>query len=44
MIEVLHRKDIPLGGFSGLKEHRLVMNPKLFGQNPVQGLGMASVI
>ena len=30
MIEVLHRKDIPLGGFAGLKEHRLVMNPKLF--------------
>ncbi len=30
MIEVLHRKDIPLGGFAGLKEHRLVMNSKLF--------------
>ncbi|WP_415406103.1 pirin family protein [Sulfurovum sp. CS9] len=32
MIEVLHRNDLPLGGFAGLKEYRLVMNPKLFGQ------------
>jgi quercetin 2,3-dioxygenase len=32
-IEILHRDDLPLGGFAGLKEHRLVMSPKLFGQD-----------
>ena len=30
-IEVLHRRDLALGGFAGLKEHRLVMSPKSFG-------------
>ncbi len=30
-IEILHRDDLPLGGFAGLKEHRLVMDPKAFG-------------
>jgi redox-sensitive bicupin YhaK (pirin superfamily) len=30
-IEILHRDDLPLGGFAGLKEHRLVMSPKIFG-------------
>jgi len=30
-IEVLHRDDLALGGFAGLKERRLVMAPKLFG-------------
>jgi redox-sensitive bicupin YhaK (pirin superfamily) len=37
MIEVLHRNDLPLGGFAGLKEHRLVMNSKLFGQQAGSG-------
>lgn len=31
-INILHREDLPLGGFAGLKEHRLVMSPKIFGQ------------
>lgn len=30
-IDILHRNDLPLGGFAGLKEYRLVMSPKLFG-------------
>ncbi len=30
---ILHRDDLPLGGFAGLREHRLVMSPKLFGQH-----------
>jgi len=30
-IDILHRDDLPLGGFAGLKEHRLVISPKLFG-------------
>ncbi|GKT13027.1 MAG: quercetin 2,3-dioxygenase [Thiomicrorhabdus sp.] len=41
--EILHRNDLPLGGFAGLKEYRLVMQPDLFkGKDPVQswtGLG-----
>ncbi len=32
MIEVLQRENLPLGGFAGLKEHRLVMSSKLFGE------------
>jgi redox-sensitive bicupin YhaK (pirin superfamily) len=30
-MEKLRRDDLPLGGFAGLKEHQLVMNPQLFG-------------
>ena len=36
-IEILHRDDIPLGGFAGLKEHRLLMSPELFGQHANPG-------
>ena len=32
MIEVLQRDNLPLGGFAGLKEHRLVMSSELFGE------------
>lgn len=31
-VSVLHRDDLPLGGFAGLREHRLVMDPKAFGR------------
>lgn len=30
-MEILHREDIPLGGFAGVREHRLVMDPRAFG-------------
>lgn len=30
-LSVLHRDDLPLGGFAGLREHRLVMGSKVFG-------------
>ena len=30
-IEILNRDDLKLGGFAGLKEHRIVMDPKAFG-------------
>ena len=45
-IEVLHRNDLPLGGFAGLKEHRLVMSPELFGQhaNPGAWPGIAGFV
>jgi len=31
-LSILHRDDLQLGGFAGLKEHRLVMSPNLFGE------------
>ncbi len=30
-LEVLHRDTLPLGGFAGLTEHRLVTDPRAFG-------------
>ena len=30
-MEILHRDDLTLGGFAGLREHRLVMGSKVFG-------------
>jgi redox-sensitive bicupin YhaK (pirin superfamily) len=30
-IEILHRDDLLRGGFAGLKEHQMVMDPKVFG-------------
>ena len=30
-MQVLHRDSLPLGGFAGLREHRLVMGSKAFG-------------
>lgn len=42
-LTILHRDDLPEGGFAGLKEHRLVMDPKLFGSgaNPGTWPGIA---
>ncbi|MGV7221067.1 MAG: pirin family protein [Nitrospinales bacterium] len=31
-LEVLHRDDLKLGGFGGLTEHRIIMDPRAFGQ------------
>lgn len=31
MMEILKRDSLPEGGFAGLKEHRLIKEPKLFG-------------
>jgi hypothetical protein len=30
-MQILHRDDLHRGGFAGLREHRLVMDPKAFG-------------
>ncbi len=30
-LQILHRDDLKLGGFAGLKEHQLVMDSKVFG-------------
>lgn len=31
--QILHRDDLPLGGFAGLKEHRLVMDERAWGRH-----------
>lgn len=31
--QVLHRDDLKLGGFAGIREHRLVIDPQVFGIN-----------
>ncbi|RKZ62143.1 MAG: pilus assembly protein [Gammaproteobacteria bacterium] len=39
-LQILHRNDLPLGGFAGLKEHRLVVDEKVGGNNESwNGLG-----
>ncbi len=45
-IEVLHRDDLPLGGFAGLREHRLVMDPKAWGGrvNPTAWPGIGNLV
>ena len=30
-MKILHRDELPRGGFAGLREHRLVMDPRAFG-------------
>jgi len=32
-IQILHRDDLKLGGFAGIREHRLVIDPTVFGNN-----------
>ncbi|MCH9658385.1 pirin family protein [archaeon] len=32
-MQVLNRDDLKLGGFAGIREHRLVIDPKIFGDN-----------
>lgn len=36
-IDILHRDDLPLGGFAGLKEHRLVTDSKAWGSHSAPG-------
>lgn len=33
VLQILHRDDLKRGGFAGLREHRLVMNPQVFGSS-----------
>jgi hypothetical protein len=44
--EILHRDDIPRGGFAGLREHRLVMDPSAWGPyaNPTAWPGLGSFV
>jgi len=40
MMQVLHKTSLPLGGFAGLKEHRLVVDERIGGRNDTwNGLG-----
>ena len=32
-MHILHRDSLELGGFAGIREHRLVIDPKVFGNN-----------
>jgi len=32
-LQILHRDDLKLGGFAGIREHRLVVDPQVFGNN-----------
>ena len=45
-LQVLHRDTLALGGFAGLKEHRLLMDPRLFGRhaNPNTWAGIANLV
>ena len=45
-LSILHRDDLPLGGFAGLREHRLVTDPRVFGahQEPGTWSGMGSFV
>jgi redox-sensitive bicupin YhaK (pirin superfamily) len=45
-VEILHRDDLLRGGFAGLKEHRMVMDPKAFGShvNPHTWPGIGSFV
>lgn len=36
-LEILHRDDLPLGGFAGLKEHRLVQGHRAWGTHKEPG-------
>lgn len=39
-LQILHRNDLPLGGFAGLKEHRLIVDSKIGGGNETwDGIG-----
>jgi redox-sensitive bicupin YhaK (pirin superfamily) len=37
MMDILHRDDLHLGGFAGLREHRLVTDERAFGQSAEAG-------
>lgn len=39
-LQILHKQELPLGGFAGLKEHRLIVDQRVGGQdNTWDGLG-----
>lgn len=45
-VEILHRDDLVRGGFAGLREHRLVMDPRVFGKrvNPETWGGIGNFV
>ena len=41
-LQIIHRDNLKRGGFAGIREHRLVMNPKVFGtaeEGTIPGIG-----
>lgn len=45
-LEILHRDDLRLGGFAGLKEHQIIMDPRAFGRwtNPQTWAGIGNLV
>lgn len=45
-MKVIHRDELPLGGFAGLREHRLVVSPAAFGPriNPGTSVGLGNFV
>lgn len=45
-IDILHKDDLQLGGFGGLTEHRIIMDPRAFGQwtNPRTWEGIGNFV
>lgn len=43
-LEVLHRDDLKLGGFAGLREHRLVLDPKTGRRSPGAWSGVGNFV
>ena len=43
-VEKLSRDTLKLGGFAGLKEHRLVVDPKVGWQSPGAWAGMGNFV
>ncbi|MDQ3968113.1 MAG: pilus assembly protein, partial [Thermoproteota archaeon] len=31
-LKILHKNDVPRGGFEGIRENQLVIEPKVFGE------------
>ena len=43
-MKILHRNDLPLGGFAGLKEHRLIVDKKMGPSNPDAWNGIGNFV
>jgi len=43
-MEILHRNDLTLGGFAGLREHRLIVDPRVGWRNPGSWPGIGSCV
>lgn len=42
-MEILNRDDLPKGGFAGVREHQLVVDPKVFGPRAAQSKAWSGI-